>query len=88
MKTIQVNTDLLCENCIERITPHLDAVESIEKWDVDILSEGKVLTASGHAPSLSEIRRALGKAGYHTIGMKRVISPCGPVTEFEKAGKH
>jgi copper chaperone CopZ len=85
MKTIQVNTDVLCERCVAQIAQFMDAITSIISWKVDTASEGKVLTATGPDPSLSAIRHALIQAGYRTIGMKKVINPCGTVTEFERS---
>ncbi|MEY4465215.1 MAG: hypothetical protein RLZZ465_845, partial [Bacteroidota bacterium] len=35
MTTLQFNTNINCGNCIKSVTPFLNALESIEAWEVD-----------------------------------------------------
>lgn len=44
MTTLQFNTNINCGNCIKSVTPFLNAVESIEAWEVDTNNPNKVLS--------------------------------------------
>lgn len=45
MKTITLNTNLHCGNCLSKLRPLLDASKEISKWSVDLSASGKTLTA-------------------------------------------
>lgn len=65
MQTLKFKTNIKCGACIATVTPHLEGLTGLKKWEVDTLVADKVLTAEGDTASLSErIVDALAKAGY------------------------
>ncbi|CAM3933164.1 Copper chaperone CopZ [Pedobacter westerhofensis] len=65
MKTLKFKTNIKCGGCIETVTPHLDAVDGLEKWTVDTNVAEKILTVTGTRDNLTdEVIETLKKAGY------------------------
>lgn len=65
METITLKTNIKCNGCISAVKPGLDAIAELEKWEVDITTQDKVLTATGSGDQLeSRIMEALEKSGY------------------------
>ena len=66
MTTLKFKTNVNCNHCISKITPFLDELNSIGKWEVDSGSPDKILTVSGENITAVEIQEALKKAGYNS----------------------
>ena len=66
MTTLKFKTNINCKHCIARITPFLDELKTISKWDVDTGSPDKVLTVQGEDITAGEIQNALKRAGYNS----------------------
>lgn len=64
MKTLQFKTNIKCGGCVAKVTPHLDAVEGVEKWNVDVTKPDKVLTVSTEEADAAQIEEAVSKAGF------------------------
>jgi copper chaperone len=67
MTTLQFNTNIDCGNCIKSVTPFLNAVESIEAWEVDTNNPNKVLSVHTEEPAESveaAVLGALQQAGF------------------------
>lgn len=65
MKTIKFKTNIKCGGCTATVTPHLDALNSVDSWNVDTNVPEKVLTVSGDERTLTEdVISALEKAGF------------------------
>lgn len=64
MKTLQFKTNIKCGGCIAAVTPHLNQVEGIDKWEVDTANPDKVLSVETENLSADEIKQAVEKAGY------------------------
>ncbi len=64
MKTLQFKTNIKCGGCIATVTPYLNALSAIEKWEVNTNSPDKLLTIAGEQAEVSDIQEALQKAGY------------------------
>jgi copper chaperone CopZ len=64
MNTVQFKTSLKCEGCVAKITPGLNAISSIKKWNVDLKSPDKTLTVEGDTINESDIVQSLKKDGY------------------------
>lgn len=65
MKTLKFNTNIKCSGCVAKVTPHLDAVEGIEKWNVDIYNPSKPLTVETENLSADEVKAIVEKAGFN-----------------------
>ncbi|MGV8879564.1 MAG: heavy-metal-associated domain-containing protein [Sphingobacteriaceae bacterium] len=44
MEILKLKTDIKCGGCIAAVTPHLNKLSAIEKWEVDTQSPDKILT--------------------------------------------
>lgn len=43
-KTLQFKTNINCGNCVKSITPFLNDVTGIERWEVNTQTSDKILT--------------------------------------------
>jgi len=57
-------TNINCGACIARVTPFLDKVEGIRRWDVDISSTDKILTVESDSATRQDIINAVKKVGF------------------------
>lgn len=64
MKKYKFKTNINCGGCIANVTPYLDKVAGIEKWEVDTKNKDKILTVEGDA-SKETIESAVKEAGYN-----------------------
>lgn len=62
MKTMQFKTNIKCDACVAKVTPHLDSSVGHENWQVDLKDPQRVLTVKEGEET--KIREALEKAGY------------------------
>ncbi|RPD51136.1 MULTISPECIES: heavy-metal-associated domain-containing protein [Chitinophagaceae] len=63
MNTYQFKTNINCGGCIAAVTPHLEKLTEIVKWNVDTVNPQKVLTVETPLPA-SEVKSAVEKAGF------------------------
>lgn len=47
MKTLKFKTNIKCDGCIATVSPVLNAMSDIDRWDVDISTAEKTLTVEG-----------------------------------------
>ncbi|CAN5242316.1 hypothetical protein BH23BAC1_BH23BAC1_12950 [soil metagenome] len=64
MKTMQFKTNIKCDACVAKVTPHLNAVEGLENWEVNIKTPEKILTVSTEETDAEKIEEAISEAGY------------------------
>lgn len=64
MKKIEFKTNIMCGNCVEKVTPYLQKAETVEQWKVDTANKEKVLTVEGDNVNEKEVVQAVQDAGY------------------------
>jgi copper chaperone len=64
MKTLKFKTNIKCGGCIAKVTPALNKVEGISKWNVDMEDPQKTLTVETNNLTEDEIIDVLKNAGY------------------------
>ena len=65
METLKFKTNIKCGGCIATVTPHLDALQGIDQWEVDTNVADKILTVQGERGSLpDQVVATLEKAGF------------------------
>jgi len=64
MNTLKFKTNVNCGGCIATITPHLNQLKGIIKWNVDTTNPLKILTVETQDLTPGDIVDLLGKAGY------------------------
>jgi copper chaperone len=66
METLKFKTNIKCGGCIAAVTPALNTLESVTKWEMDTANPDKILTVqSGDGLTASEVISALKTKGYH-----------------------
>lgn len=63
MKTLKFNTNINCAGCVASVTPHLNNVSKIEKWEVDTTKSNKRLTVQTDLNE-KELVEIIEKAGF------------------------
>ena len=64
METLKFKTNVNCGGCVANVTPHLNQVKGIEKWEVDTANPQKVLTIETPDLDPEVIIDTLKTAGY------------------------
>jgi len=64
MEKHQFKTNIKCGGCVATVTPHLNSVEGIEKWEVDTANPDKILSVETQKVSADQIKKAVEKAGF------------------------
>jgi len=65
MENIKFKTNLKCNGCISAVTPSLDAIEGLKKWEVDLTSPDRLMnTEVETADTVDSIITAFKNAGY------------------------
>lgn len=64
MKTLRFKTNLKCNGCIQAISPYMDNISGIKKWNVDLNAPDKTLEAEADDYVEPDIIEAVEKAGY------------------------
>ena len=65
METLKFKTNIKCGGCIAAVTPHLNKLSGIEKWEVDTQNPDKILTVEGkQGIDTDQIIHTLEEAGY------------------------
>lgn len=66
MNTLKFKTNINCSGCISSVSPHLNKVDGIKKWEVDTVNPDKILTVETEDTTLSaeQITEVVEKAGF------------------------
>ncbi len=62
--TLQFKTNIKCNGCINTVTPFLNSIQGIERWEVNLNDPDRILTVIANEASSPEIMEAIEKAGY------------------------
>jgi copper chaperone CopZ len=61
---MKFKTNVMCANCIAKVTPYLNKVAGENNWEVDIKDPKKILTVRNEKVKGEEVIHALNEAGY------------------------
>ena len=64
MKVSKFKTNINCEGCIKSVTPHLNELDNVESWQVDINDPDKILRVELEEGNEQEVMDAVEKAGF------------------------
>jgi len=64
METQRFSTNIKCNGCIATVTPFINALKGVEKWQVDLSHPQKILTVEVSDPSQADVQGTLARAGY------------------------
>lgn len=65
MKTLKFKTNINCGGCIAKVTPSLNQVKGIKKWEVDTANPQKILTVETEELTEADIIKTLMEVGYN-----------------------
>lgn len=63
--SLQFKTNINCSGCVAQVSPYLNKVEGIDKWEVDVKSPEKILTVNANGVSVEEIMQKVNDAGFN-----------------------
>lgn len=69
MKTQQFKTNIMCGDCIAKVTPALNANFGENNWQVDIKNPKKILSITSENATETEVNDVLKKVGYKAEGL-------------------
>ncbi|KHJ36808.1 copper chaperone [Pedobacter glucosidilyticus] len=64
METIKFKTNIKCGGCIATVTPALNSLKGLNKWEVDTANADKILTVEAEGIGAQEIADTVKKAGF------------------------
>jgi len=64
MEILKFKTNINCGGCIASVTPYLNAMKGIEKWEVDIANPNKILSVQTDNLNADEIMKTIEKLGF------------------------
>jgi copper chaperone CopZ len=67
MNTLQFKTNINCGNCIKSVTPFLNALETVDRWQVNTDVSDKILsveTEESEAMVKQQVEKAVQDAGF------------------------
>jgi len=64
METLKFKTNVNCGGCVATVTPHLNQIKGIGKWNVDTSNPLKILTVEDSELLPDAIIEKLKEAGY------------------------
>ena len=70
MKTIELKTNIMCGSCVTKVTPVLNEMFGENNWKVDTQNSKKILTVSTENSNVSDVIKAVEKAGYKAEELK------------------
>ncbi|MDW7692142.1 heavy-metal-associated domain-containing protein [Flammeovirgaceae bacterium SG7u.111] len=64
MENFKFKTNINCQGCLKTVTPHLNELEDLESWDVDLENSDKILTVNLKSDFKEAVVQAVKKAGF------------------------
>lgn len=67
MNTLQFKTNINCGNCIKSVTPFLNALETVDRWQVNTEVSDKILsveTDESETEVNQQVMQAVQEAGF------------------------
>ena len=64
MDTLKFKTTIKCSGCIATVTPHLNELKGVVKWEVDLEDPNRVLSVESSGASEAQIMDTVTAAGY------------------------
>ena len=65
MNTIKFKTNINCAGCLAKVSPFLNAEQTIAKWDVDTSIPEKILTVETDEANADRVISVVKSAGFN-----------------------
>lgn len=67
METLRFKTNINCGGCIKAVTPQLNKVQGIARWQVDTDNPEKILTVETQGADVATVKKAVEAAGFEAV---------------------
>ena len=64
MSTLKFKSNINCTGCLSKVTPVLNDEKAIDKWDVDLEHDDRILTVETDKLNAEEVQQKVSKAGF------------------------
>ena len=64
MKKLRFETTLKCEGCVETLSQHMNKLDFVKNWKVDLASNKKILTVEGEELNKQDVIKSVESAGF------------------------
>lgn len=64
MSTLKFKTNINCSGCVAKVTPVLNELPGIIKWEVDTTAAQKILSVESSELKADDVKQALSKVGF------------------------
>lgn len=64
MNTLKFKTNINCTGCLSKVTPILNGENEINRWEVDLENNNKILSVETDKKSAEEVAAIVQKAGF------------------------
>lgn len=64
MKQYQFKTNINCNGCVAKGSPHLNENKGIKNWQVDTNNPNKILTVEAENLNQDQVKQVVEKAGF------------------------
>lgn len=61
---MKFKTNVMCNNCVAKVTPYLNRLAGENNWEVDIKDAKKILTIKNDQIKSEEVIKSVAEAGY------------------------
>jgi copper chaperone len=65
MNTLKFKTNINCAGCLAKVSPFLNAEQTIEKWEVDTSTSEKILTVETDEANADRVISVVKSAGFN-----------------------
>lgn len=63
MDKFQFKTNIKCGGCVAKVTPHLNALQGVKSWKVNIQNPDKILTFIADGANAPKLRKPSPRQG-------------------------
>lgn len=64
MKKIKFETNLKCQGCVDTLSAHINELDFVKDWKVDLASDKKILIVQGDSIDKNAIQEKVAAAGF------------------------
>jgi copper chaperone CopZ len=64
MNALTFKTNINCGACLSKVSPLLEKQEGIQRWQVDLQSEDRILKVETEKLSVPDVQELISKAGF------------------------
>jgi copper chaperone len=63
-KILKFKTNIKCNGCVAQVTPFLNAINGVSRWEVDTTNKDKILSVHSESVTQEEVIKKVTEAGF------------------------